>query len=839
MKKSLTILLILVLTITLWACGKDPAPTTKPVGSTPSTSQPSGSGSPSDPSMPSQPGGENELERPVKRPAHQLGSYDGIVGWYTFEYDGDSRYPSKVTATDLDGVVQQHYELVFDDNGLPVQMIVKNAQGEAYGSKAELSCDARGNIVEVGIYEGTEKIGHYLLTYDENGRMITTTMEMEGVNMTLTYDARYCITRVVATQGENYAELELAYNDRYQLTKRLMKDRDGIIQQGFEETYTDAGILSQRKIYVNGICSEEITYNEKGAPVSRVYRYMEQGQLQEAKQTYEYDDQGRVVRYGEYVNQQLNAWTEMTYDAEGCYSINYDADGTVLGKAFTQYDEQNRIIKNIAYDAQDHMLETREYAYNAAGKVIKDYLYGSDGTLIKGEESAYDAYDNVTKKMVYDANGLVEGWERVYDADGNTLKRVEYSSDGSYEVREYLPGRWDAYKSMVYDAEGTLLCGYEWEYDVDGNAVKYTSYALDGGYTVEEYWPGQEAAYKSMTYDSQGNLCAGYEEIYDENGRLAEKIEYEPEGWKNVYTYHESGESTANYYQNDQLRQTIVSDAMDNITLNVSYDENGNEIDRYEASYTYYESGELHTQTVCQSDCQRYTVYDQRGNQIEYTVTELDADGNVTIVRKWVYSYDENDVLRKEEEYINGYLSCVKEFNENGVICLCTYYDPYGYFVHEYDERGFEIAATDYYLDGTICEKWAYERYDNGQAKVRLRYYADGALKERTEFTEDGLETFWEFYAEDGTLEQKYTYSAPGVKAESVHYSERGGKEVQKFNEHGQIVRLEIYDSQDALSNYAEYTYYDSGLNKSIITYYADGSIMNALYFDENGNIIE
>ena len=840
MKKLLTALLILALSITLWACGDDQVPTTPSgAGSTPSASQPGGSGGPSDPSAPSRPGGEEALERPVRRPAHELGAFTEIVGWYTFEYEGDSRYPSQVTVTDLDGTVKQHYELVFDDKELPVRVVIKNAQGEAFDSEAELVCDAQGNIVEVGIYEGTEKIGSYRMDYDANGRMISTTMDLEGLNMVMSYDERYCITRVVATQDENYAELELAYNDNYQVTKRLVKDRDGVIQDGFEEAYFETGVLSLRKVYENGICNGETAYNEKGKVVSQVYRYKEQGQLREAKRTYEYDAQDRVVRHSEYIDQQLSAWTEMTYDSEGCYSINYNADGTVLGKAFTQVDEQDRIVKNIAYDAQDNVLETREYAYDAAGNVIKDYIYGSDGALIRGEDFAYDAYDNLIKYMQYDANGLVEGWEREYDAEGNTLKRVEYFSDGSYDVSEFMPGDWDAYKSMVYDAQGNLLCGYEWEYDAEGYRIKYTSYDPDGSYTVEEYHPGQEEAYKSITYDAQGNVYVGYEEKYDENGRLTEKTEYEPDGWKSVYTYGESGEYTANYYQNGQLRQTIVSDAMDNITLIISYDENGLETERYEASYTYYESGALHTRTVYEPDGQLYTVYDERGNQIEHTITEWDADGNVTFEQKWVYTYDENDTLRKEEMYINGYLDSVTEYNENGVISRKTEHYPYGTFVHEYDERGFEIAATDYNLDGTVCEKWVYERYDNGQAKVRLRYYADGTLREQTEFTENGLETFWEFYAEDGTVEQKFTYSAPGVKSESVHYLETGGKEVVRYDDHGREMQFETYDSQNVLIRYTEYEYYDSGANKSIITYYADGSVMDAIYFDENGNMIQ
>ena len=840
MKKLLTALLILALSITLWACGNDQVPTTPSgTGSTPSASQPGGSGGPSDPSAPSRPGGEAVLERPVCRPAHNLGAFTEIVGWYTFEYEGDSRYPSKVTATGLNGDVRQYYELVLDENGLPVQMVIKDVQGEINNSQVELVCDAQGNIVEVGIYEGTEKIGCYRLAYDENGRMITTTMDMEGVNMVMSYDERYCITRVVATQGENYAVLELAYNDAYQVIKRLVKDRDGAIREGFEETYNDAGVLTLRKVYTDGICSEEIAYNEKGNPVSKVRRYRMDAQLREEKQTYEYDDQDRVVRYSEYVDQQLTTWTEMTYDGQGCYSTNYDANGTVLSKAFTQLDEQNRILKNIAYDAQGNVLETREYAYDAAGHIIRNFLYGSDGTLLRAEESAYDAYDNVIKNMIYDANGLVEGWEREYDAEGNTLKRVEYSNDGSYEVREYLPGQWSAYRSMVYDAEGILLCGYEWEYDADGNATKYTSYELDGSYTVEEYRPGQEEAYKSITYDAQGNIYSGYEEQYDINGRLTEKTEYEPDGWKSVYTYGESGEYTANYYQNGQLRQTIVSDAMDNITLIVSYDENGLETERYEASYTYYESGALHTRTVYEPDGQLYTVYDERGNQIEHTITEWDADGNVTFEQKWVYTYDENDTLRKEEMYINGYLDSVTEYNENGVISRKTEHYPYGTFVHEYDERGFEIAATDYDLDGTACEKWVYERYDNGQAKVRLRYYADGTLREQTEFTENGLETFWEFYAEDGTVEQKFTYSAPGVKSESVYYPEQGGKEVTHFDEQGREIRIDKYNSQDVLTEYTVYTYYDSGIAQSIIGYYANGTVKHAIYFDENGNMIQ
>lgn len=394
MKRLLTALLGLLLILVLCACGRDPA------GSTPN-------GGPG--STPSAVQSENrdETNLPSRRPAHNLESLDKIVGWHEITYREGTKYPSRVTTTDLDGVVKQIYELVFDKNGVPYKLNVRDNHGELKSAKVGLSCDEQGNISEVSTYnEDGQVTSSFELTYNEDGRMVTTTQIKGQQSLELTYDERFCITNAVIRNGSEVQEVELGYDPNYKVIKRLVRDGRGVVRSGFEEIHDASGTLREYYTYKDGVIAQEKKYNEKGLLTVELSRSADGKKIMQITQ--DYDTQDRVSKISLLENGKMAGWTDITYEGMTSTALSYDVDGNLTEKRYVEFDGKDRVLKKVVSDGNDQVLESCEYAYNEKDIKTKsiEYRYQTDGTVIWGEERLRDDQGREISHFRYNQNGL-------------------------------------------------------------------------------------------------------------------------------------------------------------------------------------------------------------------------------------------------------------------------------------------------------------------------------------------------------------------------------------------------------------------------------------------------
>ena len=606
MKKFVIIWLVLALSLTLWACNQNP---TEPAGqgSTPGTSATTQPTSPTDPTQPAQSG----MAMPQRRPAHSLGSFEEIEGWYLFEYAQGSFYPTKVTMVDMEENPTGTFTLEFDENGLPVKMLYRET-GSEETTEVKLNCDQQGFITEAIAYDGEGQVSlTYLMTYNEDGRMVTTTMRMDDGDMVMHYDELYRII-LIEVSGEDVetVKAELAYDDIYDeyfVTKLLVRDQEGNIVTGFENFYGENGGLAEQVMYSAGEIWYRGTYNEKGQLVTEWI--MEEdfwsGETYEILETHEYDDQDRVIKTTTQENGQYTGYMTMSYSGTGCTYKHYDADNMLMDMYYEERDAEDNLVKRTTYDEKEKVIESWEWEYDAEGRCLKEFVYGADGKLQWGYTYTYDARGNLVKQEEHDHTGVITSCDRVFDEEDNLQQETERYADGSYTVRDYLPGDGDAavYREMRYDAEGTRIYGWEDILDENNHVIKKVYYQEDGSRSETTYNEDHNPLLY-IWYDANGVEVERRENSYHENGELAQETFYVDGVLESVYTYDDYG----------------------SMLTCKEYDADGNVVYQEKNTYTYYDDGMVKTRTVYNQNVKPVLLYqyDQLGElerEIYYTAT--------------------------------------------------------------------------------------------------------------------------------------------------------------------------------------------------------------------------
>ena len=552
----------------------------------------------------------------VRRPAHDLQNFTEIVGWYDYEYSDNSRYPSRVVRTDLDGNVEESYELHFDEDGIPIEMTLRNIKGEVSPYWAELYCDDHGNIQEVRILdEEYIMVTRYWLTYDENNRMVAAQKTKENLIVTLNYDERYHLTYALWCSGATKVEVELGYGEDHQLTKRLIIDETGAAS-GMDTAYDDAGVLREYYWYEEDVVVKERHYNERGQLTSERHRSADGSR--ESKILQEYDQEGRVSKVTLEEDGELVSWTELSYQGLQYFSVTYDAQGNVTGRDHTETDEDNRVIKKITYGDHDNVLEHHEYTYNAQGEVVreKNYTYKEEGTLSRGEEIAYDDQGRRISYFAYSQYGLLQGYEKVQDEAGNIIEEIRYQMDGSYAVKKYITG--------------TQLVDYEVMYSAEGESISSAAYTYEGEILRYSIWHREDGSTEETYFDENGNSTLRV--IYGKNGE---------ELFRNEWTYHDNRRmATFREYESGKIAIFWQKNEEGEKVKEIRYNENGDVVSTSTWEYIHYTSGRVF-KAICT------------------TVSEE------TIITETVY-------------YPNGRRQSVRNYAEDGTLLDATYYDVEG-----------------------------------------------------------------------------------------------------------------------------------------------------------------
>lgn len=313
---------------------------------------------------------------------------------------------------------------------------------------------------------------------------------------------------------------------------------------------------------------------------------------------YEYDSQGRMLRYMEDGAGNLTD-REYEYDGEGnllkktCYKVQMK-DGEPLRW-------QDGIVRKIEY------LVKYSYGTDESGRRIRtEREY--DGNGILQDEWVYDREETLLKRMTYSSGKAGQLlWEYEYNPEEGWMQSIDYDDEGNVE-RRYLT-EYDDHGSVifygVYDGEGNDTddgdcdCGpdvfvlfgqrYEYEYDEAGNLI------LQTGFDENE----KQTGHMENSYDEKGNLIK--EALYDAENTLREYKEY---------SYDEKGNLEWEYSYYDYEEQGVKR--------GYEYDGAGHCI-RVWTAYCDYEGKEEKTPTEDSAYTRWEREYDAQGRMVKYT----------------------------------------------------------------------------------------------------------------------------------------------------------------------------------------------------------------------------
>lgn len=346
------------------------------------------------------------------------------------------------------------------------------------------------------------------------------------------------------------------------------------------------------------------------------------------------------------------------------------------------------------------------------------------------------------------------------------------------------------------------VCGTEivvWEdgssllvvYNEHGYCTLVVSYAADGSVEYEDRY--------EFEYDADGNIV--YEKAYS-NGVLSGEFEYalNADGElyisKDTYYYEDGSVQTSEYSANNQTLRSAYITADGTVESEYLYEYSA---DGSWMSEKFYYGGILSAENEYSLDADGWTTplkeitYEEDGSWmgIEYdlygnAVIEIcsDADGNVTLDRRYEYTYD-----------ADGNFTLVKIY-DNGVLVEET-----EYIVGSDEDGSWSMSgkSTIYHEDGskTVSNQdpemaWATETtYDaDGNVVTELRY--------EYEYNEDGDQTSGRSY-ENGRLFEEITSvvdengDTTGILM--IAYHEDGSKTIQEYDTFFDLVKETVYDA--------------------------------------------
>jgi len=161
-------------------------------------------------------------------------------------------------------------------------------------------------------------------------------------------------------------------------------------------------------------------------------------------------------------------------------------------------------------------------------------------------------------------------------------------------------------------------------------------------------------------------------------------------------------------------------------------------------------------------EAESFTLYDEKGNQTEYSIFR--PDGSLQI--KFISSYD-----------YRGYKTTNNSYDSQGNLNTKT--------IYKYDDGGNEIEVNMYASDGSLYLKTTFKNDGNGNKTEEIWFTADGSLLSKDIYKYDGLGNKTEQSSyDDGILDTRYTYKVD----ENGNDIERNG-----YDASGNLVSKNIY----------------------------------------------
>lgn len=367
----------------------------------------------------------------------------------------------------------------------------------------------------------------------------------------------------------------------------------------------------------------------------------------------EYDDEGRISRYGDKNNNTV--WLQRDNDGRIVRII----DGGTAALS-------GNVIITLHYDAKGFLVQAKDWPQ--AGNSLDlpqrtvTYVYDAQGRMtgvtdVRGYTTAY-AYDDKFR-LVKTTDPRGGETKLTYEPEGNTVKSMTAADGG---VTEYSSS-WDNTKKLFYS--------------------KVTGPATAAGRRVEDY-----------SHDRAGDLVR-----YEVNGRTEIEIKRDPaartetqtnaRGFATVYTQNEfeqvvqteypDGAKTSTTYESRQLNPVEDTDEL-GVKTRYEYDLKGNLIRKVEAIAL----PEERTTEYQRDDAGRPTRITRKGR--------TEANGTVTPDATWQLSYDGTGQISQTIDPEGNARDYV--YNRSGN--LVRYTSPTGAVWRDvYDADGYQLSETD------------------------------------------------------------------------------------------------------------------------------------------------
>ena len=251
------------------------------------------------------------------------------------------------------------------------------------------------------------------LTYTENGGSFTCYAQPQYMSEAYAYtrqnDGNIKVTYTVYGDQSNQVactETWLFDKDAALLSKKV-EWPDGLVSEstfdGDQEVVTLTDADGSRTLYLTdtrtGLRSETIFQDAQGVT------YLQQ----------KLDANGNVAEDLYFFEGQPHGRTLYTYDEQGrpVRTETYSPDDTREGATATTYDDQGQVLRTEHFDSKDELIDYSERSYDENGILLGETFFSPDGTM--------------TEKFEYtiDENGVRTGFAH-YGADGQLIEQGTY-----------------------------------------------------------------------------------------------------------------------------------------------------------------------------------------------------------------------------------------------------------------------------------------------------------------------------------------------------------------------------------------------------------------------------
>ncbi len=576
-------------------------------------------------------------------------------------------------------------------------------------------------------------------------------------------------------------------------------------------TYVKRGNLASETVNLSGVAStNQYLYNGIGKVATKIdpMGYVTK---------YHYDEIGNVTKEIDprYSSQDLIAapGTEYEYDALNRpikVSVNNGTSKKVI--SYKEYDGRGNITKESdgeGYNKDNPSASVGStYEYDAFNNLLK---YSSAQTT---QDNMENGTDNYTKKYTYDGSGKVL---TETDSYGN-ITRNEYFLNGLLRQRNYADNSSESYE---YDLTGkTLLI------QADKAKNKTTTYSNLFGkpYRVEN----PDNTTETFEYSAKGELTKGVDRAgnakyfeYDLLGNLTAKKEYI------------NSDTTFDYYKLTKSK----------------YDEVGRVLNTEIFDYGV-DKGSLIGKENSLGDRVEYS-YDKNGRTIKITgpaghetLNEYDKQGNLKqknkrLLRRIIRLADMNMMLNQglwqallveTSDVESNYLRNVEFDNEYTTKVKAkttfTYYND-GQLKTKTDANS-NTTAYEYDLDKNPIKKT-----DALNKATSYSYDLNGNMLE--EKNAKGISSYYE-YDSMNRLIRKKSPSANGEQAVTRYIYDVMGNLKKQIQPNSYVAEKDTPELAETMEG-TSYTY--DSMNRRLTTVLPEGSILEYLKYDANGNVVK